>query len=263
MSSREQQKAEARAAREAAERDAATRAARTRRMQLLGGVLVAAVAIVAVVVIVSSSGGKKKAAAPTAGPVPGAAAVTREFQGIPQQGTVLGKPDAPVTLVEFGDLKCPACQQFALTSFPAIIQRFVRTGRLRVEFRPQTFIGAQTAPGDSGRAAAFALAAGKQGKFWNFAELFYANQQDETTRYVTDDFLRRVGRAIPGLDVAKALSGRSNPAITATLNQAQTSFTSAGFNSTPSFLLGHSGGVLKPYNVTSLDQLGAAIDKLK
>jgi protein-disulfide isomerase len=263
VSSREQAKADARARREATERDAAAAAARRQRLRLLGGVAAVAVVIVAVIVAVSSGGGAKHpTAASTTGAVKGKAQVATLLRGIPQQGTTLGRSDAPVTLVEYADLKCPICQQYSLATQPTIIKRYVRTGKLRILFRPQTFVGSP--PGDSKRAAAFALAAAKQNRFWNFTELFYVNQQNENTGYATDGYLKRIGGAVPGLDVQSALAGRSAAGVARALTEASTAFDAAGFTGTPSFELGRSGSQLRPYNLTSYDpaKLGAAIDKL-
>lgn len=262
MSSREQAKAAARAEREAAEQEAAARAARTQRLRLLGGVLAAAVAIVVVIAIVSSGGGSaKKTPAPVTGKVTGAASTTAMLKGIPQHGMVLGNPKAPVTLVMYEDLKCPVCQQFTLQTFPAIVQKAVRNGKLRVEYRIQTFVGA---PGDSERAARFALAAAKQNKFWNFADLFYKNQQDETKDYVNDAFLRRLGGAVPGLNVSAALAGRTAGSVSSRIRADLAAFDAAGFTGTPSFELGRSGSAITPYALKSFDPapLQAAIDKL-
>jgi protein-disulfide isomerase len=262
MSSREQAKAKAKAEREAAEQAAAVQAARTRRLRLLGGVLVAAVAIVVVVIVVSSGGGKNKTSTVSStGAVTGVAASTALLKGIPQQGMVLGSAKAPVTLVEYADLKCPICRDFSAQTFPAIVQKYVRTGKLRVVYRIQTFVGA---PGDSLRAAKFGLAVAKQNRFWNYENLFYRNQGDENTAYVTDAFMKRLGGAVPGLDVSAALAGRSTSAVSARISADSAAFDAAGFTGTPSFELGHSGSAVTPYALKSFDPtvLGQAIDKL-
>jgi protein-disulfide isomerase len=263
MSSREQAKAEARAEREAAEQDAAVQAARTQRLRLLGGVLVAAVAIVVVVIVISSGGGKTKATATptTSAAVTGAAASTALLKGIPQQGMVLGSPKAPVTLVEYADLKCPICRDFSAQTFPAIVRKYVRTGKVRVVYRVQTFVGA---PGDSLRAAKFGVSVAKQNRFWNYENLFYRNQGNENSAYVTDPFLKSLGGAIPGLNVSAALAGRTASAVSARISADSAAFDAAGFTGTPSFELGRSGSAVTPYALKSFDPavLGQAIDKL-
>ena len=90
------------------------------------------------------------------------------------------------------------------------------------------------------------------------------NQRDETQTYVNDVFLRRLGSAVPGLDVNKALAARNGPAITQELQQASSEFTTAGFDGTPSFAVGKTGGTLSPVNYNSFDvsQFSGPIDKL-
>ena len=66
------------------------------------------------------------------------------LDGIPQDGIALGEPDAPVTLVEYADLQCPFCAEWALQTFPELVADYVRDGRLRIEFRGLTFIGPES-----------------------------------------------------------------------------------------------------------------------
>ena len=55
--------------------------------------------------------------------------------GIPQNGNTLGSPTAPVTMQYFGDLECPICKQFTLGALPPLIEKYVRPGKLRIEYR--------------------------------------------------------------------------------------------------------------------------------
>ncbi len=48
---------------------------------------------------------------------------------------VLGSADAPVTIVEYASLTCPACANFHETIFPTIKEKFVDTGKVRFVFR--------------------------------------------------------------------------------------------------------------------------------
>jgi protein-disulfide isomerase len=242
----------------------------SRRLKLLAVLVAVAVAVVGVAVALGSGGRRDGTGSPPpsatsdgAAPLAGAAEVDARFRGIPQQGATLGRPTAPVTLVEFADLKCPVCRAYTRSVLPTLVRRYVRGGRLKIELRLQTFVGDQTAPGDSARAARAALAAGTQGRLWQFADLFYLNQRDEAQAYVTDAFLRHLGSAIPGLDVARMMRGRADPSVADELRRASRDFDAAGFQGTPSFRVGRTGGALTPLNLDPTDQTGftAAIDR--
>src|SRR4051794_4535912 len=158
MSTRSAEKAAARARREATLKAAHAREQRRRRVWTLGGVVVGALLLVVAAIALSSStgGGAKKL---SSGSRPSQSAqIDAMFAGIPQQGQVLGRANAPVTLVEFADLKCPVCRDYTAQALPTLVSRYVRTGKLRIVMQPQTFVGSP--PGDSEHAARFALAAG-------------------------------------------------------------------------------------------------------
>ena len=235
-------------------------ARRNRRLKLLGTVLAAAALVVLIAIAVS--GGSNKSSSPKVGKDKGAAQVNARFQGIPQQNLTLGNPKAPVTFVEFADLKCPVCREYTLSAFPTLVSRYVRTGKVKMVLQLQHFVGNQN--GDSERAARMALAAGQQNKLWQFADLFYLNQRDETETYVNDPFLRQIASRVNGLDVKKALAARNQPAITQELQEASSEFNTAGFKGTPSFAVGKTGQPLSPINYSSFDvsQFSGPIDKL-
>lgn len=196
--------------------------------------------------------------------IQGAAEVASLLEGIPQQNNILGQPNAPVTMIMFEDLKCPVCQKFTLDAMPKIINDYVRTGKLRIIFQFQTFVGRQTAPGDSERGARFALAAGKQNKLWNFTELFYHNQQHENERYITDDFLSRLGDEIAGLNVQQAFSQTGSDAVTQELNEQMKAWQDTGFKGVPSFQIGKTGETPTVLPTPTLDfsVFSTAIDNL-
>src|SRR5512141_2096373 len=148
-----------------------------RRRHLLlagGGALVVALALIGASRLSADSQPTDKPVPTQAGEVAGAGEITALLDGIPQQGTVLGKPDAPVTLVEYADFQCPYCAQWALGTLPALVRDYVRAGKLRIEFRGLAFLGP-----DSETALRAALAAGREDGLWNVVELLYANQGAE------------------------------------------------------------------------------------
>jgi protein-disulfide isomerase len=217
-------------------------AARARRTQLAAVAGFAVVLVVALVVISqsgddSSDGGEADATE-----------VEALFDGIPQDRTVLGDPNAPLTMVEFADLQCPFCAEFAGSSLSTVIEDYVRPGDLRLEFEPLAFLGP-----DSEEAARMAAALAEQDLMWQFVDLFYANQGTENSGYVDEEFLREIAGQVPGADVDAALADRDSAAVDRILARAQDSAGDAGIESTPSFLLGPSGDDLEVLEVSSLE----------
>lgn len=221
----------------------------------LAGVVATVIAAVLVGVSVMSGSEKESSPAPTT--VLDSTETTQLLRGIPQEGNALGRADAPVTLVNYSDLQCPFCAEWSRRAFPDLVREYVRTGKLRVEFRGLAFLGPES---DTGLRAA--LAAGEQGKLWHVIDLLFRNQGPENSGWLTDDTLRQVGASVNGLDVQQMLDRR--PAMTPKMQEAQAAATASGINGTPSFEIGPTGGQLQRVQITSLDADGLrpAIDSL-
>jgi len=189
---------------------------------------------------------------------PSARATHSSLAGIPQQGNVLGDPDAPVTLVEYADLQCPYCAEWAVRTFPVLVDNYVRTGKLRVVFHGLAFIGA-----DSDVALRTALAAGRDGRFWDVVAGFYLRQGAENAGWVTDEVVDGV-LADVGLNRDRVRKARDEPWVSSELRTAQAAADGAGVHGTPSFQLGRTGGPLELLHLTSLGPEGMtpAIDAL-
>ena len=151
------------------------------RRAIVAAVLVAAVLLAATLIGVSLLAGGDDDASPArtssaTGPEPTIAATSLAMlRGVPHRGNALGAPDAPVILIEYADLQCPFCARFTKETLPLLVRRWVKPGRLRIEFRGISFLG-----DDSVEALRFALAAGDRGKLWEVVELLYENQGSET-----------------------------------------------------------------------------------
>ena len=84
---------------------------------------------------------------------------------------MIGQVSANVTLIQFEDLGCSHCAEYMKDAFPTIINDYVRTGRVKVDFRGLGVVTRASAP-----ALRYTLAASRQKKLWQVAELFYENQ---------------------------------------------------------------------------------------
>jgi protein-disulfide isomerase len=83
---------------------------------------------------------------------------------------VLGKDDAPVTIIEYASLTCPHCQHFELTTFPELKKRYIETGKVRYIFRE--FVLNEL----DALAIMLARCADKD-KYFPFVETLYATQE--------------------------------------------------------------------------------------
>jgi protein-disulfide isomerase len=168
---------------------------------------------------------------------------------------VLGNPAAQVTLIEYADPQCPACRFYSEDMFPAVVDEYVRPGKVANEFRGFPFIGP-----DSVKALRFIYAAGLQNRLWQLQEALYRNQGGENDGWVTDDLLRQVASGVPGLDVDKLFVDAQSDEITQEAEAAEAAAQAAGVAGTPSFFV--KIGDAEPYfiQVASIDVMRAALD---
>ena len=225
---------------------------------IAGGLALALVSGLVAVSLLTAGDDDAPAATPT-GSLVGSAEAAALLRGIPQDGTAFGSPDAPVTLVEYADLQCPFCAQWARGTFPAIVDEYVRPGDVRIEFRGMAFLGP-----DSQTALQTVLAAGEQDRLWNVLHLLYANQGAENAGWVTEDLLRGIGGSVAGLDPERMLAQRRSAVVEGAMVSSQQSADLNGIDSTPSFLAGPTGGALERLELTSLEpeEMRAALDAL-
>ena len=127
----------------------------------------AALAIIAVVGIgaIAYVASRPKGAATTVDP---ATVVAGE-----PQGYLLGKPDAPVQVIEFADFECPACAQFATLAEPDVRKRFIEPGLISYRFYDYPLAMHK----NTWHASNAAACADEQGKFWEMHDQLF-NEQD-------------------------------------------------------------------------------------
>lgn len=200
---------------------------RQRLIKLGSAAVFLAVVVVAVLIVVASSGGGSGGDASNLKEVP---EVEQLLDGIPQHGMTLGEPGAKVTLLEFGDLQCPFCKGVSEEVLPAVIENEIAGGEAKLSFNNFTIIGPESVP-----AGAAALAAGRQGRGWNFVELFYRNQGGENSGYVSDEFLTAIAKGAGVPNIVKWNRDRKAKATTEEVEATTAKAKELGFSGTPSF----------------------------
>ena len=231
LATRSEQKAAARAERLARAEADARAAAQRRRLYLFGAVMVVAVVIVAAVIAITSGSSSNSSTSSARS----AAQVRNLLAGIPQSGRTLGRASAPVTVTLDEDLQCPVCRDFMLGGGRQLVANDVRAGRVKLVFRslqtatpdPTTFQVQQQA----------AMAAGQQNRLWHFVELFYHQQGAEGTPYVTESYLDKLARQIPGLNYSKWVAARQEGSLASQVTSDESLAKAKGFDSTPTIVV--------------------------
>jgi protein-disulfide isomerase len=134
---------------------------------------------------------------------------------------------------------------------PLIVDKYVRTGKIRLEGQVVAILGP-----DSEKAQGFAATTPAQSRLWSFTHLFYENQGEENSGYVTDEFLNKIAAATPGLNAARADKAVSGAVATQIVNVAN----SAQITSTPTFKIGTTGGAMTEISLSNGPQ--ALIDAI-
>ncbi len=146
---------------------------------------------------------------------------------------MLGNPAATVRMVQFEDIQCPVCKTYTDEALPAIVDEYVRPGKVKLDFRGLAFLGP-----DSVKALRISLAAGLQNKLWEVVGLFFENQGAENSGWVSDELVDEILADVPGLDADKVKADADSATVTDQIEAAQAEATSLEVGGTPWFFLG-------------------------
>jgi protein-disulfide isomerase len=141
---------------------------------------------------------------------------------------VLGRADAPLTLVEFTDLECPYCRTFHVSTFERLKREYIDTGKLRfvsrdfpLDFHPNARPAAQAV-----------RCAGEQGKFWEMRHQVTLN----ASALGAAVYERLAGEL--QLDVPRFTACAGSDSHREAIDRDMAEGIKAGVTGTPSFVLG-------------------------
>ena len=159
---------------------------------------------------------------PQAPPQPTTARITN------LSGFVMGRPDAPLTMIEFTDLQCPYCRQYATVTFDEIRKNWIDTGRLRyisrdfpLDFHPQAMPAARAA-----------RCAGEQGKFWEIRMVLMRN-----ANLLSPDYISKTAADLK-LDAKAFAACTASPKFDAAIQADLQEGARIGVSGTPAFVIG-------------------------
>lgn len=155
--------------------------------------------------------------------------------------TVIGQNIAKLTIIEYGDFKCPLCNRFFHQTEPQLRRDYIDSGKVKLEFRALSLIA-----DDSTAAAAAAICAADAGKFTQYHDLLFSsigndfyNRNDfsiEEGDYFNSVRLKQLGSSL-------ALGQKFNDCVDSgkylgRVSKVTSSAKAAGYNSTPIFVIG-------------------------
>ncbi|OHA01027.1 MAG: hypothetical protein A3C11_00945 [Candidatus Sungbacteria bacterium RIFCSPHIGHO2_02_FULL_49_12] len=195
---------------------------------LVPGAIIVAGVLIALAVLYSggfrspsNAGGGKPADGGTAG------AGQKTNAEIASDGPALGSPDAPVVVVEFSDFQCPFCGKFHQEVEQKLLNDYVKTGKVQFVYRNFAFLGPESVD-----AAAAALCANDQGKFWLYHDYLFSHQQGENQGAFAKDKLKSFAAAI-GLNTSQFNSCFDSQKYTEKVNKDKADAVALGVNATP------------------------------
>lgn len=143
----------------------------------------------------------------------------------------LGDPNAPVVMISYSEFQCPFCGRYARETEPELVERFVDTGVLRIEWRDFPYLGEESVV-----AAMAARAASVQGEFWAFHERLFADQPQPNSGRLTTAFLEGIAAEL-GLDVDQFRSDMNSAETMSAIDADFDEALSVGVNGTPAFMI--------------------------
>jgi protein-disulfide isomerase len=182
----------------------------------------------------------------TAGPIRSPAATTPTALA---HDRTLGSANAPVKVEVYSDFQCPNCEVFWTSVEPVLIRDEIATGRAQLVYHDFSFIGPESLA-----AATAARCADRQGKFWPYHDVLYANQGRENSGAFADARLAQMATAI-GLDTSAWSTCRADPATAAAVEEETSAGQARGVTGTPMVYV--AGTKLRSYDVATIK---AAID---
>lgn len=145
--------------------------------------------------------------------------------------TAVGELNAPVGMVIYSDYQCGYCAKWAAESLPTILDKYVETGELRIEYRDIMFFGE-----NSRQSAELGVAAGKQGKYQEFHDAIFSEGKTAKDADFSAKGVEKLAERI-GVDLEQftADAARSDTAALVQKNHDEAS--SLGVTGTPTFIV--------------------------
>ncbi len=173
-----------------------------------------------------------------------------------QGSTMLGNPNAKITIVEFGDYQCTFCYKFHDETMKKINQEYIKTANVNFIYKDFPLNGEQSI-----LASEASYCAQKQNKFWEYHDTLYNNWGGENTGWITENVLQGFARDV-GLNMDEFSQCLENSEYRQKVLDNEQFAREIGINATPSFLIFNDSELYRIIGAQPFDKFEQAFEEL-
>ena len=173
-----------------------------------------------------------------------------------QGSTMLGNPNAKITIVEFGDYQCTFCYKFHDETMKKINQEYIKTANVNFIYKDFPLNGEQSI-----LASEASYCAQKQNKFWEYHDTLYNNWGGENTGWITENVLQGFARDV-GLNLDEFSQCLENSEYRQKVLDNEQFAREIGINATPSFLIFNDSELYRIIGAQPFDRFEQAFQEL-
>lgn len=148
----------------------------------------------------------------------------------------LGEKDAPVTIVEFGDFKCPSCKTWGERIYPELVNDYIETGQVKFSFVNVLFHGEESILASI---AAESVYERNPDSYWAFHQALFDAQPDENHDglWVTPEKILQIASNYSEIDQSLLKTDMEQEATMESVKVDEYLVEEAGVSMTPSIVI--------------------------
>jgi len=177
-------------------------------------------------------------------------------ENLMQGSTILGNPDAKITIVEFGDYQCTFCYKFHDETMKKIDQAYIKAENVNFVYRDFPLNGPQSI-----LASEASYCAQKQNKFWDYHNTLYDNWGGENTGWITKNVLIGFANDIK-LDLDSFSQCLENSEFKQKVLDNEQFAREIGIDATPSFLIFNDSELYRIIGAQPFEKFEQALQEL-
>ena len=171
--------------------------------------------------------------------------------------TILGNPNAKITIVEFGDYQCTFCYKFHNDVMKKINEKYIKSGEVNFVYKDFPLNGKSSI-----LAAEASYCAQQQNQFWTYHDILYDNWGGENTGWITQKVLTNFAKE-SGVDLEKFNSCMKNSEFKQKVLYNEQFAKEININATPSFLIFNDNDVYRIVGAQPFEQFELTVQELQ